>query len=227
MNRVKTTALAVASVLLIGTHAFAAERVTTSGRPYARLLAAEAGIPRFAEICPGLARGGDPTERGLCYLKSNGYRTVVSFLEDSAESTFVVNSGMTYVHIPIRSSFFGSDLPTDEQVSRFLSVAGDTTLYPMFIHCHAGKDRTGAMAAIYRVHACGWSKEDAMDEMAGFGFSSRYKRLRGFVRDYPMPAVAASAPGAPPMQAGRTGAAVTAKARVDSTFVAPALEVAR
>lgn len=223
MNFAKTALILLASQLLIGSALADPSRTTTGGRPYARPLAPESGIPRFAEIHPGLARGGEPTEKGLRYLHQNGYRTVVSFLADAAESASVVNSGMKWVHIPIRSSFFGSDIPTSEQVDQFLTVAGDSTLYPMFIHCHAGKDRTGAMSAIYRVQACGWSKQDALDEMSGFGFSSRYRRLRGFVRDYPMPArtVASLTPGASLASPPRMGAPANSKARADSLTVAP------
>jgi protein tyrosine phosphatase (PTP) superfamily phosphohydrolase (DUF442 family) len=179
---------------------------TTSGKPIARAIP-EAGIIRFAEIRPGLARGGEPGTEGLRYLQRKGYRTIVSFLTDPAESAWVVQSGMRYVHLPMRSSFFFADTPTDEQVKEFLSVASDSTLYPMYIHCHAGKDRTGAMTAIYRMEVCGWTAGEAVEEMMAFGFSGRYDRLRRYVESYavrpsasPLPQTATaleSAPAAP------------------------------
>ena len=201
-------------VLLVGISALAMSagtvdartEATTSGRPIARAIP-EAGIIRFAEIRPGLARGGEPGTEGLRYLQHKGYRTIVSFLTDPAESAWVVQSGMRYVHLPMRSSFFFADTPTDEQVKEFLSVASDSTLYPMYIHCHAGKDRTGAMTAIYRMEVCGWTAGEAVEEMRAFGFSSRYDRLRKYVENYavrpsasPFPQTATaleSAPAAP------------------------------
>ncbi len=158
---------------------------TSTGKRFAQR-SPEVAIRRFAEIGPGLTRGGDPGEEGLQYLKDHGYKTIVSFLSDPAESAWVVGSGMRYVHIPIHSGLFGSDVPTQDQVQSFLSVVRDSSLYPMFIHCHAGKDRTGAMSAIYRMEACGWTADEAVQEMNSFGFSGRYRNLMRFVRNYPV-----------------------------------------
>ena len=157
---------------------------TTTGKSFARRAPESVGIPRFAEICPGLSRGGEPNESTLKYLHGKGYKTIVSFLPSPAESASVVQSGMKYVHIPMHSGPFSADPPTDEQVQQFLTVASDSTQYPMFIHCHAGKDRTGAMSAIYRMQVCGWTRDEAIEEMRAFGFAGRYKRLFNYVRDY-------------------------------------------
>jgi len=192
--------LAVASALLLisgVSEAKLGKLATSTGKSFARMAPEAGGIRRFAEIRPGLARGGEPGEEGLSYLRDRGYKTIVSFLTNEAESAYVVQSGMRYVHIPMRSGLFSAQPPTDEQVHQFLSVVSDSTLYPVFIHCHAGKDRTGAMSAIYRMEACGWTADEAVDEMKAFGFSGRYKRLLRFVQGYPgHPASSATAPSA-------------------------------
>jgi protein-tyrosine phosphatase len=157
---------------------------TTTKRTFAKMAPDAAGIRRFAEIRPGVTRGGEPYDVGIRYLKDRGYRTVVSFLTNVAESASVVQSGMKYVHIPINSSFFGCELPTDDQVHQFLSVVTDSTRYPIFIHCHAGKDRTGAMSAIYRMEVDGWTPDEAVEEMRSFGFAGRYKNLLRYVQAY-------------------------------------------
>ena len=48
---------------------------------------------------------------------------------------------------------------------------------PVLMHCKHGSDRTGLMAAMYRVVVQGWSKEDALNEMTqgGFGDSTHFK----------------------------------------------------
>ena len=157
---------------------------TTTGKSFARIAPEAGGIRRFAEIRPGLARGGKPSEEGLRYLRDRGYRTIVSFLTSESESARVVRSGMQYVHIPIRSGLFSAQPPTEEQVRQFFSVVGDSSRYPIFMHCHAGKDRTGAMSAIYRMKVCGWTADEAVEEMRAFGFSGRYRRLLRFVQGY-------------------------------------------
>ena len=205
LRRTAPALIALSSVLALSLpFAYAGDRAATtrSGKPIAKAIP-EAGIIRFAEIRPGLARGGAPGEAGLRYLKEHGYKTVVSFLPDPAESAWVVQAGMKYVHVPMRSSFFFADTPTKEQIHQFLEIARDSTQFPAYIHCKAGKDRTGAMTAIYRMEVCGWTAEEAVDEMRAFGFSSRYGRLMDYVQAYsvapspsPMTAASESAPAA-------------------------------
>ena len=142
------------------------------------------GIPRFAEIEPGLARGGQPTAEGLQFLRDRGYRTVISFRSNSKERRTLEGMGIRYVQIPLHAGLFGASPPSREEVARFLSVVSDSSLRPVFIHCKRGKDRTGAMAAIYRIEACGWGNEDAIREMLSFGFDRRYRKLMNYVRDY-------------------------------------------
>lgn len=173
--------------------------VTATGKAFAQADPG-AGIRRFAEIRPGLARGGEPSEEALRLLRDRGYRTIVSFLTSPAESAFVVESGMHYVHIPMRSGPFSADTPTDDQVRQFLSIVSDSSRYPVFIHCHAGKDRTGAMSAIYRMEVCGWTTDEALEEMRAFGFSGRYRRLFRFVQEYPGRRVATAMPVAPALE---------------------------
>src|SRR5690348_4456311 len=45
---------------------------TSTGKRFAQR-SSEVEIPRFAEIGPGLTRGGDPGEEGLTYLHKKGY----------------------------------------------------------------------------------------------------------------------------------------------------------
>jgi hypothetical protein len=40
------------------------------------------------------------------------------------------------------------------------------------------------MSAIYRMEVCGWTKNEAIEEMMAFGFASHFKRLYNYVRDY-------------------------------------------
>ena len=51
----------------------------------------------------------------------------------------------------------------------------------VLMHCKHGTDRTGLMAAMYRVVVQGWSKEEALNEMTLGGFGSS-KGLKDGVR---------------------------------------------
>jgi tyrosine-protein phosphatase SIW14 len=159
-----------------------ARTATQSGKPFACVAAEASGIPRFAIIEAGLARGGQPSNEGLRYLKEQGYRTVISFREGSPERREAERMGFHYVEIPIRSGPFSATPPTDDQVQQFLSVVSDSSARPVFIHCLRGRDRTGAMAAVYRIHSCHWSADEAVEEMKALGFRGHYKKLLQFVR---------------------------------------------
>lgn len=164
------------------------ERLATStGKPFAACESDADGIPNFAEIRTGLSRGGQPTKEGIHFLRDKGYRTVISFRSNPSEREAVLGSGMGYVEIPMRAGIFGATPPTEEQVRLFLSVVKDSSRYPVFIHCRRGKDRTGVMSAIYRIEACGWTSDEAIEEMRAFGFSDHYRGLMRFVQTYARP----------------------------------------
>lgn len=161
------------------------ERLTTqTGRHFAVPVPDANGIPNFAEIRPGLARGGQPTAEGVRFLRERGYRTIVSFRSNRVEREEALRFGIAYIEIPMRAGILGATPPTEEQVRLFLSVVTDSTNDPVFIHCRRGKDRTGVMSALYRIEACGWTAGEAVEEMRAFGFSGHYRRLLRFVHSY-------------------------------------------
>jgi len=142
------------------------------------------GISRFAVIDPGLARGARPSADAILGLAHHGYRTVVSFVHDPSEGSRVRAAGMRYVEIPMSATLFGASVPTDQDLERFFRVVLDSTARPVYMHCVHGKDRTGAMAAIYRIEVSGWTAEQAIAEMDRMGFNGMYHNLHRFVQSY-------------------------------------------
>ena len=65
-----------------------------------------------------------------------------------------------------------------------LSVMTDPASHPVFVHCSRGVDRTGVVAAIYRMEVDGWSEAEAEAEMEAFGFHEVWSQLKKFVRQY-------------------------------------------
>jgi len=90
---------------------------------------------------------------------------------------------MTAVEIPLKADL-GSVPPDDGELKRFFEVVLDPARQPVYIHCAFGKDRTGTMAAIYRMEIDGWTPDEALQEMDSFGYHTYYKDLAQFVRDY-------------------------------------------
>ena len=72
--------------------------------------------------------------------------------------------------------------PEDSQVIEFLQVLAEPGASRTYLHCEAGKGRTGVMAACYRMAVMGWSSQDAQLEAVNFGCSTADQL--GFIQDF-------------------------------------------
>ena len=140
------------------------------------------GVPRFAVVEPGFARGGLPDDDGIRALAAAGFRTVLSLRRDDEERARVLAAGMDYVEVSMSAGLFGAPAPDSAQVAAFLAVVGDSARRPVFVHCRRGRDRTGVMVALWRVRHGGWSPEEAVAEMEDRGMSAHYRAYRRFIR---------------------------------------------
>ncbi len=130
----------------------------------------EIPIKNFHQVTDGIYRGARPTREGLQALSQVGFKTVLSFRWRKApvakERALVEELGMTYLNIPLNYWSF----PEQSQIDEFLEIIDDDRNHPIFVHCFHGADRTGLLMAIYRVVRCGWSFQEAYQEMVSCGF---------------------------------------------------------
>ena len=141
-------------------------------------------IPAFVKVNDSLYRGGQPKEAGWKRLSSLGIRTIVDLREDNpgiaGERQRADASGIRFIHIPM--SIYAA--PTDEQVMLFLETVLTPANQPVFVHCDSGRNRTGAMIAMYRVVVEGWTIKQAYHEARQLGFFPYHGRealLKSFV----------------------------------------------
>lgn len=127
-----------------------------------------AGVPNFGEVTNTLYRGAQPTALGFAGLQKLGISLVLNFREENrnTEEEIVTHLGMQYVSIP-----WDCRHPTNARVAEFLQLVRDNPHKKIFIHCRHGVDRTGLMAAAYRMAAQGWTPAQARAEMDAFGFN--------------------------------------------------------
>ncbi len=180
---------AVALLLCLPADASAQNRApkswrTTTGRPFAQRIVNDAGIENFAEIAPGIYRGSQPEGAGYRYLKERGVKTVISLREHHDKTKAVAKAGLQPVRIPLHADVTGSAPPAPEQIQSFFSAVLDPKNQPVYFHCALGKDRTGTMAALYRMEVDGWTADEALEEMRAFGAHRIFKSLIKFVKGY-------------------------------------------
>lgn len=143
------------------------------------------GLPNFGQVTPNLFRGAQPERNGYRTLQAMGVNIVVDMWGGNrSEQGAVGKLGMRYVSIP-----WHPDSPSDEIIARFLKVIEENPDKRVFVHCHAGVDRTGMAIASYRMAKEGWSPDEAMKEMQLFGFGGfhhlRLPTLVRFEKDFP------------------------------------------
>jgi len=137
-------------------------------------------IDRFARIAEGLYRSAQPNSASLRALKEADFRTIINFRSQHSERAEAEALGLRVVEIPMTAD----KPPTDDEVRRYFEVVLDRAARPVLIHCAVGRDRTGAMAALYRIEVEGWTNNDAVAEMLALGFNKKYVDLMEFVRAY-------------------------------------------
>ena len=127
-------------------------------------------IPNFYQVDYALYRGGQPNQSGLNELKSLRIRTIVSLRGENEElfqeKAHVEALGMNFYNLPM--SVYKK--PSDEQILRFLEIVLNKENQPVFVHCESGRDRTGAIVAMYRVVVCGLTIKQAYKEAKALGF---------------------------------------------------------
>ena len=118
------------------------------------------GVNNFGEVSPEIWRGGKPTKEGMQWLSQRGVRTIIDLQMDDESGD--VPAGVRYVAIRV------STRHCDEVDVAAVNRAIDEGPKPVFIHCQAGRDRTGLAVAAWRM-AHGMSANDAIAEMEGYG----------------------------------------------------------
>jgi tyrosine-protein phosphatase SIW14 len=151
--------------------------------PHAERLTGLAGIENVGLVAPGIYRGSRPTDAGLDSLKKLGVKTVVNLrhYHGGAEEAGCKKRGIAYEHVVLASS----EAPSDADVRRFLEIVTDPARQPVYFHCWRGKDRTGVMAATYRMAVERWTLEEALLEMHDFGFYRGWHDLHAYVESLP------------------------------------------
>ncbi|MFO0907090.1 MAG: hypothetical protein U0794_01770 [Isosphaeraceae bacterium] len=140
------------------------------------------GIENTFRLSPRLYSGGDPRgSTAFAALRALGIKTVVSVDGGVPDVETARNLGLRYVHIPI-----GYDGVPREQALKLVQAIR-TLPGPVYVHCHHGKHRGPAAAAVCGIATEGWSGNEALAWMKAAGTSPDYQGLYDSARTFVAP----------------------------------------
>ncbi|KTC55975.1 protein tyrosine phosphatase [Pseudomonas fluorescens ABAC62] len=124
------------------------------------------------QMTPTLYRSALPDSKALPLLETLKIGTVINFLPES-DADWLKAPDIRQVQLSYRTNH----VEDSDVLAALRAIQEAQANGPVLMHCKHGSDRTGLMAAMYRVVIQGWSKEDALNEMTlgGFGTSNGFK----------------------------------------------------
>ncbi|WP_233215327.1 phosphatase domain-containing putative toxin [Rhodopirellula bahusiensis] len=133
---------------------------------------APSALENRIEVHPSLMSGAAPHgEAAFAELASLGVKVVVSVDGQRPDIELARKHGLRYIHIPI-----GYD-GVHEQACKAAVALTDQIQEPMYVHCHHGKHRGPAMAAVI-AQTAGWlDRKQAIELLKNAGTGSQYAGL--------------------------------------------------
>jgi len=127
----------------------------------------------FGAVSAQVYRGGQPMTCGeLAYLQSQGVKSILKLNDrnspvDEAEKTEAARLGLRIESFAFNPRTIGLDASCPD-VRRAMAFLENPDNQPVFIHCTAGKDRTGYIVGLYERES-GRSIDEVMDELRRYG----------------------------------------------------------
>jgi hypothetical protein len=122
-----------------------------------------------SKVDAGLTRGSridDP--QGYTKLAQQGFKGIVDLtLEGTNDAKGAPAAGLNALNVKI----LDNSAPTTAQMKHFLDFATNPKNSPCYVHCEAGKGRTGVATACYRMAVDGFTPEQAISEGKKFGLA--------------------------------------------------------
>lgn len=162
----------------------AAEQARKSS-PGVKPLADPPGIHNLFVLGTNVFSGSTPEgEEGFAALASLGVKTVISVDGAKPDVALAKKHGLRYVHLPHGYDGISANLQLQ------LVKAGEALPGPIYVHCHHGKHRGPAAAAVICMAQDGWSADQATAWLKAAGTSTNYDGLYAVVRNFQKPSAA-------------------------------------
>lgn len=154
---------------------FSFAEVTVRPQAWATPVNAEANL---FQITPTLFRSEQLITDDLPLIKQLDIKTVISFRAFHSDEKHLKGQPVNLIRIPIMTWNI-----SDKQVAEALwQIEQSQKEGAVLIHCMHGADRTGLIAAMYRIIYQNWDIDEAKRELmeGGYGYHSMWKNIEGF-----------------------------------------------
>lgn len=127
-------------------------------------------LENFYRLSEEVYRSKQPDDEGMATLEKMGMRSILNLREFHSDEDEAEGTHLKLYHVPVNAGKVD-----DSFVVEALRAIANAEK-PILIHCWHGSDRTGLVAAMYRMVFQGWSRERAIDEFAngGYGYHERF-----------------------------------------------------
>jgi protein tyrosine phosphatase (PTP) superfamily phosphohydrolase (DUF442 family) len=170
-----------------------------------------AGLHNLMKVTSRLYSGSEPHgEEGIASLQKLGVKTIVSVDGAKPKVDLARKYGLRYVHIPI--GYDGVHEEAGEMLARLVREAEG----PFYVHCHHGKHRGPAAAAVVCIAAGELTADEALQVLVRAGTSKDYAGLFRDVKAYTPPPADAQLPEL--VEVAEVGSFAAAMAQVDRAF---------
>ena len=141
-------------------------------------------LPHFQQVSDKLYRGAQPRQGGLARLRELGINTIINLRGPGsvtrAEEAEARTLGLNYFNVALPN--WGR--PQDARVAHILEIIAAPENGRVLVHCKDGVDRTGVIAAIYRLTHDRWTRDDALAEAQRQGMRRTQFWMRDYIKDY-------------------------------------------
>lgn len=121
-----------------------------------------AGVPNLHRVTPLIYRSAPPSAEGFHNLAKIGVKTVINLRRTVDDSPLAVGTGLALIHI--NTTRHVTDGNGAKIVLALRALRDAQSPGPVLLHCTRGADRTGIIAALWRMLYQGWSRDQALEE---------------------------------------------------------------
>ncbi|MBI1172048.1 protein-tyrosine-phosphatase [bacterium] len=142
------------------------------------------GVPNLYQVTAQIYRSAQPDAAGFEAMAQLGVRSVVSLRQTVSDAPMATGTELAVYRVPMKSRHVGEKNGA-KVVQAMRDLRYGLSQGPVLVHCHHGADRTGLIAALWRILYEGWSRQAAIDELieGGYGFHPIWANIPRYLRE--------------------------------------------